>query len=193
MGVKISEMTELPVDDLTAGYFAPVAKENTDDNFKIDLGALAESLTSGVLLAQNNLSDIASAPSARENLGLEIGVDVMPVTPLYYGIGFYFVVTPDPSEILALHVAMSSFTLAANFAASRGSCGTNPTASFAIDVQKNGASIGTVTIATGGTFTFTTSGGGAKTVAAGDVLKFVAPSSSDATCANVAITLKGTL
>jgi VCBS repeat-containing protein len=105
---------------------------------------------------------------------------------------FFFTFTPEASEVLLLFVAEQAMVFADDFAGSRGNCGTNPTGSFAMDVQKNGVSVGTITISTGGAFTFATSGSSVS-LAAGDVLKVVAPSSADATCANVAISLKGSL
>lgn len=114
-----------------------------------------------------------------------------------YGFGrpvaFFFTTTPSASEVLALYVAADAFTIPANMVGSQVKVGTNPTATFAIDVQQNGSSIGTISIATDGTPTLTTTSGTAKSIAAGDVLKFVAPSSADSTIADVAITVKGTL
>ena len=113
----------------------------------------------------------------------------------YYRLGFFFTTTPTSSEVLCLHVVTDAFTIPANFATpdSKGSVGTNPTSSFAIDVQNNGVTIGTITIGTGGSITWATASGTAKSIAAGDVLKFVAPASADATIANVAITVKGSM
>lgn len=110
----------------------------------------------------------------------------------YYSFGFFFIAAANASEVLCLHVAAEPFTIPANFGSpnSLGSCGTNPAASFAIDVQRNGVTIGTITISTGGAFTFATTGGTAKAIAAGDVLKFVGPA-SPGTCTNVAITIRG--
>jgi hypothetical protein len=77
--------------------------------------------------------------------------DAMARTAVGYNIAPFFTSTPTASEVLCLHVAAESFTIPANFATptSIGNCGTNPTASFAIDVQRNGVSIGTITIGTG--------------------------------------------
>lgn len=82
---------------------------------------------------------------------------------------------------------------AANFSGSNGYIATNPTGSFVISVKDDGAEIGTITISTGGAFTFATSSGTAKTVAAGSRLEFVAPASADATAADIAATLEGTV
>ncbi len=126
------------------------------------------------------------------------GVDTGGIT-LDYNLGLFFTSTPTASEVLALHIAAVAFTLPANFASpnSKGVIGTNPTASFAIDVQRQvnatGAfsTIGTITISTGGAFTFATASGTAKAIAVNDVLKFVAPGTADATAANAAITILG--
>lgn len=117
-----------------------------------------------------------------------------------YSFGLSIVSTPTASEVLLLHIAAEAFTIPANFATpdSKGACGTNPTASFAIDVQRqvnatgSFTTIGTITISTGGAFTFATASGTSKSIAVNDVLKFVAPSSADSTAANIAITIKGT-
>lgn len=119
----------------------------------------------------------------------------------HYRIGFFFTSTPTASEVLLLHVASDAFTFPANFASpnSMGAVGTNPTASFALDVQRqvggsgSFTSIGTITISTGGAFTFATSSGTAKSIAAGDVIKIIGPSTPDASVANVAITMMGSI
>lgn len=110
----------------------------------------------------------------------------------YRNISFFFTSTPTSSEVLLLYTACESITLADDFAGSVGDVGTNPTASFALDVQKNGSSIGTITISTGGAFTFATTGASVSLVS-GDQVKIVAPASVDATVADVSITLKGAL
>ena len=107
-------------------------------------------------------------------------------------IAFFFTTTPTASEILCLYTACEAITFADDFAGSVGDCGTNPTASFALDVQKNGSSVGTITISTAGALTFTTTGT-TVSLAAGDQLKIVAPATADDTVADVSITLKGAL
>lgn len=100
---------------------------------------------------------------------------------------------PTSSEIIGRVVACRDIDFAANFSGSNGYIATNPTGSFVISVEDDGAQIGTITISTGGAFTFDTSSGTAKTVAAGSRLEFVAPASADATAADIAATLEGTV
>jgi hypothetical protein len=136
---------------------------------------------SGDMLAANNLSDLSNIGTARTNLGL------------LRLIATFFTTAPTASEVLAIYIAVDAFTLAANLSGSQVSVGTNPAGTFAIDIQKNGSTIATISISTLGVATLTTSGGTAKSIAAGDIIKLVAPAGVDATIANVAITLKGTL
>lgn len=84
-------------------------------------------------------------------------------------------------------------SFAANFAGSYFAASANATASTVFDVQKNGVSIGTVTIAAGGTTaTFATSGGAAQALVAGDLLAVLGPATADATLADPSFTLVGT-
>jgi hypothetical protein len=83
--------------------------------------------------------------------------------------------------------------LAADLAGSFGDIGTNPTAPFDIDVTLEGASIGTISVATDGTFTFTTEGGTPKQIAAGERLEVVGPAVAGATAADIALTLAATI
>lgn len=110
----------------------------------------------------------------------------MPV-PMAYAGG-----PPTSSEIMGGIVATNDIDFAANFSGSSGYIGTNPTSSFVISVKDDGVEIGTITISAGGAFTFATSGGTAKTVAAGSRIEFVAPASADATAAYILATIKGT-
>ncbi|WP_022684565.1 hypothetical protein [Sphingobium bisphenolivorans] len=116
-----------------------------------------------------------------------------------YRIGFFITTAPSASEVLLLHIVSDACTLPANFSTSRGAVGANPAGSFVLDVQQQvnatGAfsSIGTITISTGGAFTFATTSGTAKSIAAGDVIKVVGPATPDASIANVAVTLVGAI
>jgi hypothetical protein len=111
-----------------------------------------------------------------------------------YDLGFYYAGGPPGSfELLFMWVATRNLELAADMAGSFGDIGTNPTASFDLDATLEGASIGTISVATDGTFTFTTAGGTAKQIAAGERLAIVAPASADATAADIALTLAATI
>jgi hypothetical protein len=135
----------------------------------------------GDLLSTNNLSDLASIAAARTNLAL---LRIIP---------FFFTTVPTASEVMAIYTAVDDFTIPANLSGTRVSVGTNPAATFALDVQKNGSTIATISISTGGVATLTTVGGTAKSIVAGDVIKIVAPVTPDTTIANVGINIKGTL
>ena len=111
-----------------------------------------------------------------------------------YDLGFFYSGgPPGSSELLFKWIATRDIDLQGNFVGAVGHIGTNPTAQFDMDVTLEGASIGTISIATNGTFTFTTTGGTAKSMAAGEVLTITAPASADATAADIALTLAATL
>jgi hypothetical protein len=99
---------------------------------------------------------------------------------------------PGAAAVVLIFVAVRAVALPANLTASKGSVGTNPTATAAYDVKNNGTTIATVSISTSGVFTFTTASGTAKALAAGDRLTIIAPSSQDATLSDVGFTLAGT-
>lgn len=108
-----------------------------------------------------------------------------------YDIGLYIPGLPaDGTEVLKF-VAVRDFDLADDFAGSRGHVGVNPTATAAFDVKKNGTSIGSISISTGGVLTFATTGGAAS-FTAGDYLQLVNPTPQDATLSGVGITFAGT-
>lgn len=101
--------------------------------------------------------------------------------------------TPTASAILLRVPLARAVTFPGNFANSRGSASANATGSTAFDVQKNGASVGTMTFAAGAsTATFTSSGGAVVDFAAGDYLSVIAPATPDAALADVGFVLAGT-
>lgn len=109
-----------------------------------------------------------------------------------YIISVFFGATPTASELLFIHAAGDAFTFPANFSGFIQSyVGTNPTATFDLDVRNNGVSIGTISVSTGGVVAATTVGGTSKAVVAGDVITIVAPVTPDATAADMAFTLIG--
>ena len=114
--------------------------------------------------------------------------------------------TTQPFDVLAFHPGTPTasakvvrvpiaraVTFPANFAGSYFSASANATGTTVFDVQKNGSSIGSVSIAAGGTTaTFTTTSGTSKSFAAGDLLSIIAPGTPDATLADVGFVLAGT-
>ncbi len=104
-----------------------------------------------------------------------------------------FVAGPVPAatEIMR-YVCTEPTTFADNFTDSRGSIGVNPSATVTLNVYRNASVIGTISISTGGVFTFNTTGASSEVYAAGDYLSVVVATPSDATAANLAFTLKGT-
>jgi hypothetical protein len=105
---------------------------------------------------------------------------------------FYPGVPGNSAKVLRVPVARA-VTFAANFSGSYAKAGTAATGSCSFDIQKNGSSVGTISFSASGTSgTFTSSGGTSVSFAAGDVLGILAPSSSDATLADIGIVLAGT-
>lgn len=124
--------------------------------------------------------------SAWVSLGGAVASQPFDVSAFYPGI-------PSASAIVARIPIARAVTFPANFAGSYFAASANATGTTVFDVQKNGSSIGSISIAAGGTTaTFTTSGGTSKSFAAGDLLTLTAPATPDATLANPGFTLAGT-
>jgi hypothetical protein len=93
---------------------------------------------------------------------------------------------------LLRYIFVDNVTMQDNFSGSRGSIRVNPTSSMAFDVKKNGVSIGSVTVSTGGVFTFNTTAATTEVFAIGDILTIHTPVAQDPTGADFVINLKGT-
>ncbi len=106
-----------------------------------------------------------------------------------YRVGFFFTTAPLSLEVLLLHVFTDAVTFADDFAGARGDAGTDPAATFVLDVRKNGASVGSISVSTSGVFTFSTTGSSVS-FAAGDRMSIVGPSTVGS-AADVCVTLKG--
>lgn len=100
---------------------------------------------------------------------------------------------PSASEVILRFVCVRPFKFLAAFAGSKGVAGTAATGSTTFDVKKNGAAaFGTFNFAMGASVaTFTLAS--PTSFAPGDILTIVAPSSPDATLADIAVTLRGLL
>lgn len=107
-----------------------------------------------------------------------------------YDIGAFIPGSPADEALVMQYVAPRSINFPDDFAGSVGECAVNPSSTAVFDVLKNGSSIGSVSISTGGAFTFSTTGG-AVSLVAGDILSMTAPSPDDATLADISIVFKG--
>jgi hypothetical protein len=108
-----------------------------------------------------------------------------------YSLPFGFVSKPLGNETLLIHVFAEDVTFSGNFSLSRGSIGTNPTATTDMLVKKNGTNVGAVSVSTAGIVSFFTTGGTPVSFVVGDVLTVVAQDPADETIANSAFTLRG--
>lgn len=109
-----------------------------------------------------------------------------------YRVGFFFVDTPVTAETLAMHIFTDDVTFADDFAGSVASVGVNATATFVLDVLREGVSVGSISISTSGDATFSTTGG-TVSFASGETIEIVGPVTIDDTIRKVAVTLMGTI
>lgn len=117
--------------------------------------------------------------------------DIVVVGIVPSDIGVYFPRPTRGGATLLQFLAPRAFTLPVGFTGSQGYAGTGPTAQADLEIQKNGASIGTITFAAAASaanFTFA----GEVTFAAGDRLAVIAPGSQDASLADISTTFEGT-
>ncbi|MFZ3582172.1 hypothetical protein ACOI1H_08395 [Loktanella sp. DJP18] len=139
-------------------------------------------------LAPGSESVFYSSGSGVTVAGLSTAADAQ-----VYDFGMLTFPTPGASETLGKIIISRAVILPANLEGAVGHVDVNPADPFAIDLTRNGFSAGNITISTAGTFTFTTPGGSSVVLAAGDVVRFVAPSVADTTIAGIAVTLAGSL
>jgi hypothetical protein len=109
-----------------------------------------------------------------------------------YDIAFYFPGVPTGAQEMFKLTAARAFELPDEFAGSVGDAGVVPAASTVLTVKKNGSSIGTITIATGGSFTFVTTATVPETFAVGDEISVDNQATADTACADINVTFKGT-
>ena len=134
-----------------------------------------------------NVYLVASAPSLLADLDIWTGstgassVPIIVVSAIAGG--------PAGLQLVMIFTAVSNMSFPANFSGSYGSLGTNPTATATYTINLNGTSVGTISISTGGAFTFTSAGGSPVSMVAGDRLTIVAQSVPDATLTDVGFSL----
>ena len=157
----------------------------------------------GTIVSSSRLGGDAAHVGVQSNVNVEIrafyysddditpGFDGFLVGNDFYDVRLLFKTTPASDEVLDTIPIGRTLVLPANLTGSVGVVGTNPTASFVISIQDDTVEIGTITVATDGTFTFATTSGTEKTVAAGSILTFDAPATADATIADLSVTILG--
>lgn len=174
---------------------------STAGNFLTTNGAGADPTWSAFAFANQLANNIFAGPTsggaAAPTFRSLVAADLAGLATMNYVMPQAWTTTPTTSEILFLHTFVETVVFGANWAGIKKYVGTNPSATFAIDVAKStggGAfsSVGTLSISTGGALTATTSGGTSVTFNAGDTIKYTAPSVADTTLANFSITQKGT-
>lgn len=119
-----------------------------------------------------------------------------PNSGLYYDFGCWMESAPATASLVIGRVKIGrNITVPANMSGASGTAGTNPAATFDIDVKDDGVTIGTVSISTGGAFTFTTTSGTSKSIAAGSEIRFTAPANSppEATIGGVSFVILATV
>jgi hypothetical protein len=99
--------------------------------------------------------------------------------------------SPVASALLGGWNVPLAATLPANMASPNSyfHCDTNPGATFVMQVQHNGVTVGTISVTTGGVATFATTGGLTVPLAAGDRMEVFGPVSPDSTINNFFVTL----
>jgi hypothetical protein len=147
-----------------------------DGTFAVPAGG-SGTVTSVALTVPNGMSVTGSPVTASGTLAISA----------VYQLGCFLAGMPAASQMVGVWAFLYAWTLPANAAGSSGKCGTNPTSSATYNIKKNGSTVGTVAISTGGVFTFATTGGTSVSFAAGDTLTLVAPSSPDATLSDVQV------
>lgn len=163
---------------------------------------LAAALIDYVQDCRNNARDLADDIAAAATIDDVLAIDLSAGWPsrsvadpsagiaLANDVGAFIAGKPSASEVILRFVAARPFVLPSALSGSRGDADIAATAQTDFDVTKNGSSVGTVRFAAAGTAASFIAASAAS-FAAGDVLAVVAPSSADATLADISITLRG--
>lgn len=154
-------------------------------------------IPSGATPVQEEGSEILAIPSAINFVGTGVtAVDVSGVAEVtidaIYDLGFFIAGTMTDDEIVGQYTFTRAAEYLEDFAGAEGDIGTNPTAILAIDIKKNGTSIGDISVSTSGVFTFNSDAAGVPiSFAIGDKLEFVNQATTDITAADLSFTFKG--
>lgn len=168
------------------GTWAAPTSYSTPTTTKGDLivrGASADSR-----LAVGADGTVATADSAAT---LGFSYKKKPFAPNYYQQGKPTATTLFAFIIPKIDGASITVTWPANFSDAYGvTPGTNPSATAAVPISKNGTQIGTVSISTAGVYTFASTSGATQSAVSGDKITYGNP--SDSTLSDFGWTLPGT-
>lgn len=139
----------------------------------------------------------AAIPSGERAVVYCDGTDVVevlraapPTAAAPFDVGCSFNGSPDASAVLLRLPLVRTVTFPVGLAGSRGVAGTAPTAAATFNIQRNGATFGTMTFAAGAT-TAAFAAASATVFAAGGTLSISAPAIQDLTLADVGAMLSG--
>jgi len=197
-------------DPITINYGTAIGSQGATNRTVFDLASLlGTSSFSGITVIVNGVVQIpgqsysvsGTTVTFTESLDADTDVffiygDLSPsptvsLTVNNYDIAVFVSSLLGASQEILRFVAPRDVYFQDDFADSKLDAGTAATAEAVFTVKDNGTSIGTITVAAAGTTgTFATTSG-EHTIDAGDVLTIEAPSSEDATLADVSITLYG--
>jgi hypothetical protein len=96
---------------------------------------------------------------------------------------------PAPAALVLAYVADTNMSFPIGLTGSAFRVGTNPTATTLFDIQKNGSSVGSLSVSTSGVTTVTFAS--VQSLVAGDMLSIVAPAAQDATLSDYFFTIRG--
>lgn len=155
---------------------------------------LTESTTPSLAISEmpdaGTLTSFEYIPVLKNGLNYRVRADLLGGFDANIAFEFLGGAPPGSSEVIGMTSFDVPVAFDADYAGSTGSVLTNPTSTFTANITKNGTNVGTMAISTGGVFTFDSTG--STDYDAGDYMTIVAPSSADATIANIAWTLAGT-
>lgn len=164
---------------LKRGFF----RVRNGSSIPVDVGISGQSATKPRVFAGQSKTLYSDGTNVISGEGGEAGGQA-------FDLGIFFPGTMSNSQLLCRYVFTRDVDFPANMTGSQAKAVSGATAQTDIDVQKNGASIGTVRFAAAGTIA-TFVGFSASSFAAGDIFSLHAPVSADATLADVGFTFKG--
>lgn len=149
-------------------------------------GSMSDAAVRAAVEAATDSNVFTDADHTKLNTIVEPDID-------YYDLGMDFLGKPTDAQVIARWIVLREITMPADFSGAGGNIITNPTGALVIDIKDDGTTIGTISIATDGVFTFTTVSGTEKVVVAGSIVTAIGPGTADATGEDIVFTLPGVL